>query len=243
MKSLWQTISNIGLSGHENTQERRQVHLINRILLLACIFTPAFIPFFVLTGNYFSTLSQCIYSCIFPFFFLLSRMRKFEPALLLAFYTATSNIMFASVVNYNIGSEYLLLPMGLIPFMTLNNIRHSMLVASTTMTGFFIVQVLKETVDPYVVMSENNRLFLFHSVLCMCFVISMTIMYNFRAVLNHYEMAVLKQKADIEQQKQVIEEKQKELLDSIHYARRIQTALLPTEKYIDKNLTPLSKKI
>ena len=31
-------------------------------------------------------------------------------------------------------------------------------------------------------------------------------------------------------------EKQKENLDSIRYAKRIQTALLPSEKYIERNL-------
>ncbi len=37
-------------------------------------------------------------------------------------------------------------------------------------------------------------------------------------------------------QKIIIEEKQKEILDSIYYARRIQTSLLPTEKYIAKQI-------
>jgi tetratricopeptide (TPR) repeat protein len=37
-------------------------------------------------------------------------------------------------------------------------------------------------------------------------------------------------------QKTIIEEKQKEILDSIYYAKRIQISLLPTEKYIEKNL-------
>jgi lipopolysaccharide biosynthesis regulator YciM len=37
-------------------------------------------------------------------------------------------------------------------------------------------------------------------------------------------------------QKTLVEEKQKEILDSIHYAKRIQQSLLPTEKYIDKSL-------
>jgi len=41
-------------------------------------------------------------------------------------------------------------------------------------------------------------------------------------------------------QKEIIEEKQKEILDSIHYAKRIQTALLPSEKYIAKNLKELN---
>ena len=42
-------------------------------------------------------------------------------------------------------------------------------------------------------------------------------------------------------QKTMIEEKQREILDSIHYAKRIQKSLLPTEKYIEKNLKRLMK--
>jgi PAS domain S-box-containing protein len=37
----------------------------------------------------------------------------------------------------------------------------------------------------------------------------------------------------------IIKEKQKEILDSIHYAKRIQTALLTSEKYIERNLNKL----
>jgi tetratricopeptide (TPR) repeat protein len=50
-----------------------------------------------------------------------------------------------------------------------------------------------------------------------------------------------KQKANtlIEQQKQMVEEKQKEILDSIHYAKRIQQALLTSEKYIVRNIKRL----
>lgn len=51
-----------------------------------------------------------------------------------------------------------------------------------------------------------------------------------------------KQKQIIEQQKEIVEEKQLEILDSIHYAKRIQQSLLPTEKYIDKNLNRLKHK-
>jgi len=50
-----------------------------------------------------------------------------------------------------------------------------------------------------------------------------------------------KQKIEIENQKHLVEEKQKEILDSIHYAKRIQTALITNENYINKNLTRLQK--
>ena len=53
-----------------------------------------------------------------------------------------------------------------------------------------------------------------------------------------------KQKANIiiSEQKLLVEEKQKDILDSIHYAKRIQQSLLPTEKYIDKQLRRLKNK-
>ncbi len=54
-----------------------------------------------------------------------------------------------------------------------------------------------------------------------------------------------KQRVNIEitLQKHIIEEKQNEILDSIHYAKRIQTALITSEKYIDKNLNRLNRKL
>jgi tetratricopeptide (TPR) repeat protein len=45
-----------------------------------------------------------------------------------------------------------------------------------------------------------------------------------------------KQKKIIEHQKHVVEEKQKEIIDSINYAKRIQQSLMPTEKYISSKL-------
>lgn len=45
---------------------------------------------------------------------------------------------------------------------------------------------------------------------------------------------------EITKQKELIEHKQKEILDSIHYAQRIQKALITSEKYIEKNLDKLT---
>jgi hypothetical protein len=58
-----------------------------------------------------------------------------------------------------------------------------------------------------------------------------------------YKSYLQKQKANLEItiQKNVIEEKQKEILDSIRYAKRIQNALITSEKYISKNLDKLIK--
>ncbi len=54
-------------------------------------------------------------------------------------------------------------------------------------------------------------------------------------------LIILLQKEEVEHQKSLIEEKQKEILDSIQYAKFIQNSLMPTEKYIEKKLNDLKK--
>ncbi len=58
-----------------------------------------------------------------------------------------------------------------------------------------------------------------------------------------YRSFLQKKKAneEITRQKELIEVKQKEILDSIYYARRIQTALLPHETYLKRKLQELKK--
>jgi hypothetical protein len=59
---------------------------------------------------------------------------------------------------------------------------------------------------------------------------------SFRAFSN-------KRKAnkEIEAQKQLLEDKQKEIIDSITYAKRIQQSHMPTERYIHSNMERLKK--
>jgi hypothetical protein len=54
-----------------------------------------------------------------------------------------------------------------------------------------------------------------------------------------HTQTIQKAKEIIVYQKQIVEEKQKEMIDSITYARRIQRSLLPTDKYIERNINKL----
>jgi len=58
-------------------------------------------------------------------------------------------------------------------------------------------------------------------------------------IYNRFQLTS-KQKAIIEEQKIIVEHKQKETMDSIHYAQRIQNSILPSEKYIDRTLRKLN---
>lgn len=56
------------------------------------------------------------------------------------------------------------------------------------------------------------------------------------------EEKVKERTTEVVQQKEIIEQKNKDITDSIRYAKRIQQALLPTFTYIDKSLKRLQKK-
>ena len=47
---------------------------------------------------------------------------------------------------------------------------------------------------------------------------------------------IASQKQEVEKQKELVEEHQKEILDSIHYAKRIQNTLLAHQDFVDENL-------
>lgn len=59
---------------------------------------------------------------------------------------------------------------------------------------------------------------------------------------NEANKMSLQQKKETERAYEKLHEKNKEVLDSIHYAKRIQRALITNEKYLEKNLSRLQKK-
>ncbi|MEO6305826.1 MAG: hypothetical protein ABIP51_21950, partial [Bacteroidia bacterium] len=61
-------------------------------------------------------------------------------------------------------------------------------------------------------------------------------MFNRLTITQKQKRIINSQKLIVEKQKSVVDEKQKEILDSIHYAKRIQISLLPTEKFIERIL-------
>ncbi len=71
--------------------------------------------------------------------------------------------------------------------------------------------------------------------LIMVLVLAIVIFRSLRLNQNKNKI-ITAQKLEVEHQKHIIEEKQKEIIDSIRYAQRIQKALMPNEKYFEKNI-------
>lgn len=86
-----------------------------------------------------------------------------------------------------------------------------------------------------------------YAIIGLILVVVIVLVYSYIAKRRSNKKLVLKneqinqQKGIIEHQKLEVEHKQKEIIDSINYARRIQQSLMPTDKYIGKKLDELKK--
>lgn len=82
---------------------------------------------------------------------------------------------------------------------------------------------------------------------CLLLVLAIYIFKNYKdkknanRIISEQKEQVEIQKEEIELQKTILETKNKAVTDSIYYASRIQKSLLPTEKYIERNMNKLRK--
>ena len=88
--------------------------------------------------------------------------------------------------------------------------------------------------------ANQNSKQLMYVVGCIAIVALLAIFMFMRTRALHKKISIQNKK--LEHKNYIIEEKQKEIIDSITYARRIQRALITNEKYIEKSLNKLMKK-
>jgi tetratricopeptide (TPR) repeat protein len=78
------------------------------------------------------------------------------------------------------------------------------------------------------------------AVLVLITIFALLILLSLAKARKQKKLIELKEK-ETQEQKKIIESKNKDILDSIHYAKKIQTSLQPSEKFFDRNLMRLIK--
>jgi tetratricopeptide (TPR) repeat protein len=113
------------------------------------------------------------------------------------------------------------------------------------------IEYKKELENQRIVSEEKNRkqtliLLLVGSLLILVSIFAVFIFRSLRItrkqknIIEEQKTIVETQKSEVEQQKLMLDEHQKEIIDSITYARRIQHSLLPSETYIHRILKRLN---
>lgn len=104
-------------------------------------------------------------------------------------------------------------------------------------------KIQQEKLEQEQLRTRTQRKFTYAAMLG-CLVLLVLVIFVFKGYRDKQKAnrIITEQKREAELQKEIIEEKQKEILDSIHYAKRIQQSLLPNEKLLRKLMQKAGKR-
>ncbi len=140
------------------------------------------------------------------------------------------------IVPEGAGNEFLLLPIALLPAILFHNKLLGFTMFSVVLILFYVVLHSRDMVDDIIVATPEQIAFFRNIYLGAAFLISFTIVFYFRTIVNDFEKINAKKNQLLEQSKEEIELQHSEITASINYAKRIQEAILPSNSLIKKNL-------
>lgn len=228
--NTWNRVSRIGLREDEGVLDYREVIFLNRILALIPFIMILYIPLEI----YFNGVSMLYLVLLMIVFFLvpfpLHYYRLFKIARYYLLFVANIFIIAAGImVGKGINNHVTLIPVVLMVVLLFKTKAERFAGFLITVSFFVIQKYLFEIISPQVVISgEVKAVFSF-----IFFILSMVISYfvgiYFIGTNREYEQVVT-------EQKEAIALKNKEITDSITYAKRIQNAILPSDKTMKEHL-------
>ena len=133
------------------------------------------------------------------------------------------------VVPEGAGNEFLLLPLALLPGLIFHNRWLDFSFFLLVVIVFYIVLSTRGLVDPIVDVTQEQIDFFRNIYLGVVFLLSFTIIFYFRTLVNEFE--------EINKKKTLLlKVSNDEIKASINYAKRIQQAILPSKELIKNNL-------
>ncbi|CAN5438584.1 hypothetical protein BH09BAC5_BH09BAC5_21820 [soil metagenome] len=230
MKKIWDSISNCGVAFTTSAQERNTVQLINRMSLLLAWIMVMFSLLSIVDGM----LSILFFSVSFslgfalPIFLQKIGWLKFAKA----FFTFSPLLGITAIGIYNsadMGDKFFFITTSTIPVILYKHKGQRYLFFMFSVIGFYFIWWYQNHFEPVKVFSVQQQQLYWGFALLSVFAIIYYVLQYFRAGNEDYQK-------ELEFKNDIIEEKNKDILSSIHYAKRIQRALLASDKLLNDKL-------
>lgn len=140
------------------------------------------------------------------------------------------------VVPVGAAHEFLLLPVALLPALLFHNRWLGVVMFTVVVALFFVVLNTREMVEAIIEATPEQLAFFRNIYLAVAFILTFTIAFYFRTIVNDFEKIIKKKNALLKDSKAEIELQHTEIKASINYAKRIQEAILPSNALIEKYL-------
>lgn len=231
-------ILNIGVDSHYDASLKRKIRISNLIAVISVITMTSFIPLaiFLEKGIALYLLLSFLIVAITSFFLHANKKHLVS----FYFFTISGYLYFVgSTLTFGLNSnmQYFMLVMCMIAVVMFDNkIVIKAFVAAGIILFFGLTEFMKNRIG-YINLPtefESVQENVGKIIMLLLFIITSIFFIFFKNENLSFQKEVLLQK-------EIIEEKNKDITASITYAKRIQQSLLTTEKYIEKNINRLKK--
>jgi serine phosphatase RsbU (regulator of sigma subunit) len=166
--------------------------------------------------------------CCFSITIYLNSLRKYLAAKYFFMSMIFFAIIFTTIFTGIEGKgQYGLLGTAIIPLVIFNERRTIISLFLLNVVMFFVVSVLCNDVSPYMELDEDFYIIAYYISFTSIAIIIFLITFYFKRNNETYELAIL-------EQKKIIAHKNREVTDSIEYAKNIQRSILTSENDLDK---------
>ncbi|MDX1349091.1 MAG: SpoIIE family protein phosphatase [Putridiphycobacter sp.] len=236
MIGLLTSILYLGLSGDEDSGLKRTVILTNRLILLTLLFGILYIPIDLIF------ISEKVYIPMFVFPFAIGALfavmagKRYQLAAGLLILISSIHVAFMSVAIAMGSVQLFFIPLFMFNLTLLKKKAAKILLAILIVALFFFAE-LDQYFRRFEDMVADPNEFLFTTInICLVFVASFYSAFHFKSTNLVYEKDIISQSIAIQEQHQKLEKVHAEIQESIQYAKRIQTAILPPPKLVKKYL-------
>lgn len=234
LNNLWHKLSHVGVD-KTNEHELREIVLCNKIVLVGIILVIGFLPIEIILNGFQLVPVEIISMLVFATVLVLNYKKRYTIA---KYYIIILSTLMIALMTFMVGggsnSEYMLLSILIAPLMLFNNIKHIIILILFVAVSFFIIKHYSVKFPPIIYVEDSVKKNVQPIMMIMCMILLIFEMYYFKKLNLSYQHLLIENKKEIEL-------KQKEIIDSIHYAKRIQEALLTPQSYIERNLNRLKK--
>ena len=244
MNNIWAKISNNGIPLELDENEKKRIRILNIMLFIIIVLSLVFLIIDLFHQVYEGVAITLI--TIFTNLIILFLIHK-QKYILSKWFSIVFIIGYISILTIltgkNTGTIIYLIPGVLFPTIIFHN-KKTIIVLSIFIIGLFCTLFwLTQSIGPFIELTDEVRVIYRFSGMLGVIITSFLMVWYFRNLNDAYENIIIEKNKSlitandkVNLQKLKLEIKNKEITDSINYARRIQQAILPPESKINNHL-------
>lgn len=224
MKNFWNFISDVGCYADLDYEERRRIKLLNRLNFISAVVLAIYLVVELFMRVHVFVPFLFLMFLMITITFLLIYNRKYRIAKNFAVIVIAICISFFVLNTGDALSEVLFVPLTVMPLIIFRDKRISVFYMFFLIALSVVLRIAQPYVDPLLKLTVEEFFFFKTMNIINAIVITYFITYYFKKANESYESQLL-------HMNELISEKNKEITDSINYAKHIQNAILPSQQF------------